>query len=80
MADESSGRERGSGQVLLTVQVISGVGGLLLVAGAAWLGITYLDKGTWGSLHDPAARTIILGVAILVGAALVHALQQGDRR
>jgi hypothetical protein len=78
MADEYPGRERGPGHVPLTVQIIAGVGGLLLVAGAAWLGITYLDEGTWGSLHGPAARTITLGVAMLLGAALVHAVHRGD--
>jgi len=58
--------------------IITGIGGILLAVGIVLLGLSYLNHGTWGSLGDPPARVTILGVLILVGAALSHAVRGRD--
>jgi hypothetical protein len=60
----------------LAIQAIAGAGGVLLLIGIVLLGYAYLDKGNWGELSDPPARVTILGILILVGAALSHAVRR----
>jgi len=62
----------------LQTMIVTGIGGILLVVGIVLLGLSYLDRGTWGSLGDPPARVTSLGVLILVGAALSHAVRGRD--
>jgi len=64
-------------EVPLPIQVLSGIGGALLVVGIALLGASYLERGDWGSLGDTPARITILGVLILLGTALSHAVRGG---
>ena len=65
-------------EIPLAIQVLSGIGGMVLVVGIAMLGISYLDRGTWGSVGDLPARVTTLGVLILLGAALSNAVRGGN--
>lgn len=61
--------------VPIAIQAVSGIGGVLLVIGIVLLGTARLDRGTWGSLSDTPVRMIILGVLVLLGAALSNAVR-----
>ncbi len=72
---------RGRVDVPLSIQVASGIGGILLVIGIVLLATSRLDQGTWGSLGDAPARVTILGLLVLLGAALSNAVRgNGDRQ
>jgi len=69
--DERSGAE----ELPITLQIISGVGGLFLVVGIAMLGRARLDQGSWGGWDGPPACVTIVGVVILGGVALSWAVR-----
>jgi drug/metabolite transporter (DMT)-like permease len=63
----------------LSIQVVAGMGGLVLVVGVVMLGLSRLDHGTWGTLGDRPARVTVLGIAIVVGSAVLNALHRERR-
>ena len=76
MREDSSAHRDRSSEVPLAIQVISGIGGILLVVGIVLLGVSRLDNGTWGTFGEPPAQVTILGVVILAGAALSYAVRR----
>lgn len=64
----------------LWIQVLSGVGGIVLVVGMALMGISYLEEGTWSSFTDTPAQVTMIGVLILGGVAVRNAIRsdRGD--
>ena len=64
MRDDNSARRDEPPEVPLAIQVISGVGGVVLAVGIVLLGVSRLDNGRWGTLGDLPAQVTILGVVI----------------
>ena len=76
MRDDNSARRDEPPEVPLAIQVISGVGGVVLAVGIVLLGVSRLDNGSWGTLGDLPAQVTILGVVMIAGAALSYAVHR----
>lgn len=61
-----------------SVEIVSGLGGLFLVVGIVLLGMSRLERGTWGGWGGVPAGVAIVGVVILGGASLSWAVRGRD--
>lgn len=63
----------------MKTQVISGVGGLLMILSGFSVGLSYLDNDAWPPLGDFRWILVALGVLLIVLARVMHGRETASR-
>jgi hypothetical protein len=53
----------------MRIQVISGIGALIMILSAFSIGLLYLDNGSWPPLSDPRSILVVFGLLALIVAS-----------